>query len=205
MLFHPSRTAAALTATNIRLRAKDSSFEGTKAQFREWVSKIREEAVGKEPVEIDCTAEDVEQILASEVKPVEEPAPVADLTVDGMRARAKEALTAQDFGALVGPGAVRVFKKAKVSLGRASPKCRPDVDLADLNLQSMSRVHCTVWLATDLQFYVRCQGNVVIINGCIFEKGAVVRLKDRDTIDIGGACFIFFENQPLLQQLRNIK
>jgi hypothetical protein len=205
MLFHPSRTSALLTSTNSRLSSKDNCFESGVAQFREFVSKIREEAVGKEPATIELTVDDVEAVLAAEANPPDEPVPAAALTVEGLRARANEQITPKDFGALVGAGPVRVLKKAKTVFGRGSPKCKPDVDLADLNLQSISRLHCTISLATDLHFYARCDGTVILVNGLVFGKGATVRLNDRDIIDIGGACFVFFENQALLEQLRSLK
>lgn len=205
MLFHPSRTFASLTATLLRLRSKENSFENALSQFHEFVSKIREEAVGKRPVTIECTADDVAAVLAAEAKSGDESVPDGALTVEGLRVKANEQMTPRDFGALVGAGPVRVLKKAKVVFGRASPKCKPDVDLADLNLQSISRIHCTISLATDLCFYVKCDGNAIIVNGCVFVKGALIRLNDRDMLDIGGACFVFFENQALLQQLRSLK
>jgi hypothetical protein len=204
MLFHPSRTSATLTATHIRLRAKLDCFEATQAQFREWVSKIREEAAGRDTVAIECMAAEVETVIAADPKPVDDPPPDAEMTVERLRARANEAITQKDFGAFVGPGPVRVLTKATTTFGRVSPKCKPDIDLSDLNLQSISRFHCTVSLASDLNFYLNCLGSAVIINGCIFAKETVIRLNDRDLIDIGGAFFIFFENQALLQQLRNI-
>jgi hypothetical protein len=205
MLFHPSRTSSALNATNLRLHSKDQSFANHLAQFREFVARIHEEAQGKELAEIDCDVADVERILNENVQPVDEPVVAVDASIDSLRQRANDQLTQKDFGALVGSGQVRVLKKAKTVFGRASPKCKPDVDLAELNLQSISRIHCTILLASDLHFYARCQGSCIIVNGVLFKRGAVVRLFDRDVIDIGGAPFIFFENQSLLAQLRGTR
>jgi hypothetical protein len=36
--------------------------------------------------------------------------------------------------------------------------------------------------------YVKCDGNLIIVNGIVLGKGSMVRLNDRDIINIGGPC-----------------
>jgi hypothetical protein len=187
------------------LSSEENSFEGVLGHSREFVSKIREEGVGKEPGPIELTGEEIEGILASDAEPPDQPMSTSELTIEGSTMKANEQMIGRDFGALVVAGPVRVLKKARMVFGRASPKWKPDVNVADLNLQSISRLHCTIALAVDLNLDVKCDGNSMIVNGSVFGKGSMVRLNDHDIIDYGGACFVFFENEALLEQLRSLK
>ena len=204
-LFHPSRTAAALTAMAGRLKTKEGSYESGIAQFREFVKKVSDEAAGKELLPFPGGYEDpvaeVQRILDSEEGPKEEEVK-KDEDLPAVRARVAEMMTPKTFACLVAPGKVKCVRRPRVVFGRESPKCKPDVDLSDMNLQSISRQHCILSLAKDLNFYMRCLGNMIIVNGKVFKKGEIVRIRDADLIDIGGACFVFLENGTLMTSLR---
>jgi hypothetical protein len=45
----------------------------------------------------------------------------------------------------------------------------------------------------------------MIINRVWARKLAVIQIRDRDLIDVGGARFVFFENLTLMEQLRMAK
>lgn len=205
-LFHPSRTSASLIATSGRLKDKDGSYESLISQFKEYVRKVSEEAQGKDllpfPGGYDDPVAEIQKILDSEEGPKQEEIK-KDEDMAAVRARVADFMTPKTFACLVAPGKVKCIRRPKVVLGRSSPKCKPDVDLSDMNLQSISRMHCVLTLAKDLNWYVKCVRKMVIVNGKVFKKGCVVRIKDTDLIDIGGACFVFLENGTLMTSLRD--
>ncbi|KAH0786765.1 FHA domain containing protein [Histomonas meleagridis] len=206
MLFHPSRTASSLNAANVRLNSKDqASLEYQLNSFREYCKNIHNEVADMELLPFPGPPDYKEQIqnyIQNENFKPDEPQIQRDQNIESIRQRAKERMTKKTFAVLVGPGNIRIIDKCKVVFGRRSPKCTPDIDLSDLCLQSISRLHCSISLATDLRFYLEVLNNYVLVNGIQFGKGKFILLNDRDLIDIGGACFIFLENDDLMNQLR---
>ena len=206
MLFHPSRTASSLNAAFVRLKTKDhDTISEQHNQFKQSVDKIRDECKGLKllpfPGGFEDPKEEVERCLKPpEKENTEEDQP--DYNLEALRAAANEKLTKKSFAALVTSGSVKLVEKCRTVFGRASPKCTPDVDLAEFNLQSISRIHCAISLAVDLNFYIECIGNMIMVNTNIYNKGSIVQIHDCDLIDIGGVPFVFFENQELLKSLR---
>ncbi|OHT01214.1 FHA domain containing protein [Tritrichomonas foetus] len=147
---------------------------------------------------------EIEKLLAFPTKEKDDE-PQPDFSIETMRAKAYEKMNKRSFAALVTSGSVKLVEKCRTVFGRASPKCTPDVDLAEFNLQSISRIHCAISIATDLSFYAECIGSTVIVNGVSFSKGKFIKLNDGDMIDIGGAPFVFFENRELMNNLRNTR
>lgn len=207
MLFHPSRTASSLNAANVRLKTKEqASLEHQLQTFRECMKGISNEVKGHELCEFPGSAnylEEIERALNIDTSVTDKKAVAADENIESIRRRAAEKMTKRTFAALVGPGNIRLIEKCRVVVGRRSPKCTPDIDLSDLKLQGVSRLHCAISFATDLHFYLEVLSNTVIVNGVPLERGKFARLSDCDLIDVGGACFIFLENQSLIPQLRS--
>lgn len=206
MLFHPSRSAASLNATYMRLRGKEGSFDNQLSQFESYCKGILTEVEGKELLPFpggfaDPVAE-IEKVLEAEKLDVDVPTVEKDNTFDAIRKRTADMMTPKTLACLVGEGNIRAIRKSKVMIGRSSPRCKPDIDLADLHLQSVSRNHCELFLAKDLNFYITCHGNMVIVNGVIYKKGQTIRIHERDLIDIGGCVFVFMENLSLMKSLR---
>lgn len=210
MLFHPSRTASSLNATFVRLKQKDhNTLSDQLSQFHSAVEKIREECKNLEllPFPGDKEIQDdpksaIEKLLYPPKSETEEDT-IQEYNIETFRQVANEKMTKKSFGALITSGSVKLVEKCRTIFGRASPKCSPDVDLAEFNLQSISRIHCAIFLAKDLNFYIECLGNMIIVNTCIFQKGSIIQIHDSDLIDIGGVPFVFFENLELVSNLRN--
>lgn len=205
-LFHPARSSATLNATYARLRGKEGSFDNQLAQFESYCKAIHTEVEGKELLPFpggfaDPVAE-VESVLAAERLDADVPTIEKDETFDAIRKRTADLMTQRTLACLVGEGNIRAIRKPKVMIGRSSPRCKPDIDLADLHLQSVSRNHCELFLAKDLKFYLTCHGNMVIVNGTIYKRGQTIRINEKDLIDIGGCVFVFMENLSLMQSLR---
>lgn len=211
MLFHPSRTASSLNATYVRLKTKDhNSISDQLSQFNAAVEKIHEECKSLEllpfPGEEDVQADPkgaIEKLLYTPKSEAEDES-AKEYNIETFRQVANEKMTKKSFAALVTSGSVKLVEKCRTIFGRASPKCSPDVDLAEFNLQSISRIHCAIFLAKDLNFYIECLGNhMIMVNTGIFQKGSIVQIHDSDLIDIGGVPFVFFENLELISNLRN--
>lgn len=208
MLFHPSRTNSSINATSVRLHSREKeTYDLYLKQFHEYEDKVHEEAAGlnllpfpgldnPEPV-IRNLVNDQTDVEKVEVIPTE-------CTFEAIRARAKEKMNKRTFAAMVGPGNIRLLEKARVTFGRQSPKKKPDIDLSDLGLQSVSRIHVTISIRTDMNFYADVIGKGIMVNGIVYRKGTCIRIKDRDLIDIGGACFVFLENKELMKALRSV-
>jgi hypothetical protein len=205
LLFHPCRSASSLSATHARLRSKGQDFEYVLGQFREFCQAIHNEVQNEELLDFPGDGSGIDEFTRERSEKVNERSVSPDATLESLRERTAGLVTPTDFGALVGPDNVRVLRKAQTVFRRTSPKCKPDIDLTDLGLQSVSRIHCKLSLAHDLNFYVTCLGKSILVNGCVFRTRAVIQIKDRDLIEVGGAAFIFFENQELMDQLRTAK
>lgn len=211
MLFHPSRTASSLNATNVRLKSKDhSTLSDQLLQFNAAVDKIHEECKDLEllpfPGEEDFQ-EDPKTVIEKLIYPPEpekEESSMQEYSIETFRQIASEKMTKKTFAALITSGSVKLVEKCRTIFGRASPKCNPDVDLAEFNKQSISRIHCGIFLAKDLNFYIECIGKMIMVNTCIFQKGSIIQIHDGDLLDIGGVPFIFFENRELLTSIRNV-
>lgn len=204
-LFHPCRSSSALM-TSMRLHTKEGSFENQLAQFKEYCDAIHKEVEGKEllPFPGSCAnpVSEVERVLEQEKLDADVPALEKDETFADLRKRASEFMTVKTLACMVGEGNIRPIRKPKVVFGRSSPRCKPDIDLADLRLQSVSRNHCLLFFATDLNFYIKCLGNMVMVNGTMYKRGEIIKIHDRDLVDIGGCVFVFLENLELMRALR---
>jgi hypothetical protein len=97
---------------------------------------------------------------------------------------------------------IEVMGQSKVTLGRASPKTKPDIDLSGYHVQAIARIHCAVALKADFQFYAEVIGPDLIIDGNIFFCGTFVRLHDGSVIDFAGIPLMFFENGEVMSPLR---
>ena len=207
-LFHPTRTPSSVSSNYEKLRQKDqASIESQKTLFKGFQDKISEAVKGVEPAPfpgVDDPVRAVSQLISEEnddLKEKEEE--TKKMSFETITSKCNGKWPKNAFAALVGHGPIRWIKGTRIVFGRASPKCQPDIDLADLSLQSISRQHCAISIRTDLNFYLECIGAIVIVNGTVFKKGSVVRLHDRDVLDIGGAPFVFVENPTLMESLRN--
>ncbi|KAK8887800.1 Microspherule protein 1 [Tritrichomonas musculus] len=211
MLFHPSRTASSLNASFVRLKSKDHiSLSDQLSQFNAAVEKIHEECKNLEllpfPGESELKEDPktaIEKLLYPP-KLEKEESTTQEYNIESFRQTANEKMSKKSFAALVTSGAVKLVEKCRTIFGRASPKCTPDVDLAEFNLQSISRNHCAIFLAKDLNFYIECLGSMIMVNTYIFQKGNIVQIHDTDLLDIGGVPFVFFENKELMENLRNV-
>lgn len=210
MLFHPSRTASSLNAAYVRLKSKDhSSLTEQLNVFNSFVQKVHDECQNLDLLPFPSEKEvqdDPKTVLEKLISPVpvetEEPQP-PNYNIETFRESANNRMTKKSFAALVTSATVKTIEKARTVFGRASPKCTPDIDLAEFNLQSISRNHCAIMLAKDLNFYIECLGNMIMVNTQLFNRGAIIQIHDCDLIDIGGVPFIFFENKEILTVLRN--
>ncbi|EAY21790.1 FHA domain containing protein [Trichomonas vaginalis G3] len=209
-MFHPSRTATAITTMDEKLRQKEqSSIESQNAIWRQYQDEIYKFVDNHDLVAFpgsEDPVKDVTEFIKSETDNLlKQEEQTKGLSFDVITSKVEGKWTKKSFAVLVGGTDVRLIESTNVVFGRASPKCKPDVDLAYLNLQSISRRHCAIKLCTDLRFYIECLGAIVIVNGSIFKKGSIVRLHDKDIIDIGGAPFVFVENHSLMDSLRHAK
>lgn len=206
-LFHPTRTPSNVSSFYEKLKQKDQSTIDTQnVLFKDYQDKIYQEVKGKELAEFPGEEDPVAAVTAiikkenDDLTSQEEEA--KSLSFDAIMAKVNDKWPKKCFAALVGHGDVRWINGTNIVFGRASPKCQPDIDLADLSLQSISRKHCAISLRTDLNFYLECIGAIVIVNGTVFKKGSFVKLHNKDVLDIGGAPFVFIENQSLMDALR---
>lgn len=209
-LFHPTRTPTTITAYEEKLRQKEQgTIESQNILWRQYQDDINKFIEKHDLVPFpgsDDPKTEVSEFMKQEsdilLKQEEQ---AKNFSFDVITSRVQDKWTKKSFAALIGGTGVRYIESTNVVFGRASPKCKPDIDLADLKLQSISRRHCAIKLCTDLRFYIECLGAIVIVNGTIFKKGSVVRLHDKDIIDIGGAPFVFVENHSLMDALRHAK
>jgi hypothetical protein len=207
-LFHPTRTSSSVSSYYDKLKQKDqASIDTQNIHFKEYQDKIYHDVKGQELTPFPGDDDPVATVTAIIKKENDElilrEEEAKSLSFDAIMAKVNDAWPKKSFAALVGYGDVRWIKGTNIVFGRASPKCRPDIDLFDLSLQSISRKHCAISLRTDLNFYLECIGGNVIVNGTVFKRGSFVKLRNKDVIDIGGAPFVFIENQTLMDSLRS--
>ncbi|KAK8900303.1 Microspherule protein 1 [Tritrichomonas musculus] len=109
-----------------------------------------------------------------------------------------------DFYAIRGPGSPHIINKAICKIGRQSLFSEDGLDVCITNskLKKLSRHHATISLSTDMNFYLAIYGENAIVNGLIFRKGKIIRIRNGDVIDLGGYLFIFIENMSLMSSLR---
>lgn len=204
-LFHPCRTPNSISATSIRLRSRDHlSVTQQYSKYREYIASVHAEAESLPPATLppSNTIENIKQAIEEDALRHSNHLIPKNFSYSQLLERLSDTFT-KALAALIGPGNIRPIMKTRVIIGRESPKCRPDIDLSDLNLQSISRFHLTISLRKDMKFYAECMGKQVMINGIEFRKGDTIQLNDRDTIDIGGALYIFFENPKIMSVIRS--
>jgi hypothetical protein len=109
-----------------------------------------------------------------------------------------------DFYALRGRGQPFFCSRAHITIGRRTPSNSVDVDLSVFGLRQISRVHARITMCIDLNFYLDVVGRFVIVNGVVVRNGNVVKLRDRDVVDIGTYVFMFVEHVALMEQLRRL-
>lgn len=208
-LFHPSRTPSTLQTAYDKTKARGQATHDMQAsiikKFHDDISALVKSHELLPFPGLDEPNATINNIIKEETGVSTEKAESSEFSYDVIAQRVAGRWTNKIFAALVGLGEVRMISSTRVVFGRASPKRRPDIDLADLNLQSISRLHCAITLRLDLNFYLQCIGPMVIVNGSVYMKDSIIKIKDRDVIDIGGAPFVFFENKDLLAQLRSTK
>lgn len=206
-LFHPARYAGSLMSTYNRLRNHgQNSYSYQNQLFQDFRQSIQSD-IKNLPLESVQGFDDPEATLRkinhSETTFLSESL-TSQNSIKNIQILIQKQMSKRTFGSLVGIGPPRYINKARTLIGRQSPKVQPDIDLSDLNLQSISRRHCFILFCSDFFFYLDVLAKNVIVNGIVFQKNTKVRLQNGDILDIGGAPFIFFENFDLLHSLRNI-
>lgn len=204
-LFHVTRTAKDLNEQNeIMKKDNDVTIESQKIEFYKFRQDVLKVISGADLIDFegsDKAGQIINSMMSSKDNNVELDIK-QKITVELIESRVEDKWNKKVFAALVGKGEVRLLTRPNCLIGRTSPKCNPDIDLSDLKLQSISRKHCEIKLCKDINFYLTCIDGIVIINGIVFRKESVIRLNNRDILDIGGAPFMFLENLSLLEPVR---
>lgn len=203
-LFHPARYAGSLLSTYNRLRNHGQNSYSIQNQiFQEFRSQIQKEIQGIKLESFPSLSEDPELALRNIIQSDESLTSQSN-SIFSIQTLIQKQMSKKTFAALVGIGSPRFLNRTKTSLGRSSPKIKPDIDLSDLNIQTISRKHCNINVCSDLNLYLEVLSKNVIINGVVFQRNAKIRLQNGDILDIGGAPFVFIENIELLTTLRQI-
>jgi hypothetical protein len=192
-LFHPTRTAAQFLSAARRIGAfAPGALEAQTARYLEWAEEVRARADGRDapappaPRPVYPPQSRFGQRAARLVDKAE--------TLEDMNERVRAKFEPKYLAALVGRLGIEMLGKTKVTLGRATPGARPDIDLGRYRVQAIARKHCMISLRSDRRFYLEVFGRDIVVNGYLFYTGQIIQLKDRCLIDICGLPFLFFEN-----------
>lgn len=193
--FHPNRTVPALMTSMGRMRAQSRDpLPGLQDKFRELVEDVNREIGDNEDL-IDLRPN---TFSSNPISSLPNACVSMLIVLQSLKLKNDPYLAL-----LYGSNVVLYMKKPRITLGRESPKKKPDIDLTDFSLQSISRNHCDISLRSDYHFYIEPNCGVVLVNGKIVRKGGIVQLKDFDIIDIGGAPFFFYENSRIINTIRD--
>jgi hypothetical protein len=128
------------------------------------------------------------------------PAPsriVRTVTFAEVRANLRKQFQSNNIAALYGRRGVEMISKTAVTIGRATPQGKPDVDIGGYLMPGIARVHCRISLRSDMAFYLEVIGRDVVVNGNLFYNGQFVSLADSAIVDVVGIPLLFLENPDL--------
>jgi hypothetical protein len=207
-LFHPTRTLSSLTKVAAKIGAGDrAGLDQQIHKYSEWANEIARRVAGLELVADDDSEDDVPELRSQPQRRGKKNPPPrfkkrAETSLALFRGIIERRFQKSQLAAFVGRLGIEVMAQSKVTLGRASPRTKPDIDLSGYHVQEIERIHCAVALKADFQFYAEVIGPDLIIDGDIFVRGTFVRLHDGAVIDVAGIPFMFFENKELMSGLR---
>lgn len=202
LLFHPAITPAEMHKKTIT--ARDSS----NLSIDSYIQEINESVAGHELVPFPGDFEDPIDVVRKQMNQNTETDQIdVQLHVNQLIDDAFKDVPSNTYAILIGQFCNFIVDKSISKIGRNSPRIKVDINIEDPeknDVSKISRHHCTLQLAKDLQFYMRIFGSYILVNGELICCGQTVLLKHKDILDIGGQPLIFLENVELFKKLRSM-